>query len=89
VRGCQCSRALFEDLKDIRIAALSTMFRIVNLLIALSLGVQREQLLHLIGFTCPRPDLLRPLEERFLTILSDAARFESVAASGLLIWGTY
>jgi hypothetical protein len=38
------------------------MLRMVNLLIALSLGVHREQLLHRIGFTCPRPDLLRPLQ---------------------------
>lgn len=32
-------------------AADSTMFRIVNLLIALSLGVHLEQLLHLTGLT--------------------------------------
>ena len=46
---------------DIRIAADSTMFLIVNLLIALSFGVQREQLEHRIGLTWPRPFLLRPL----------------------------
>lgn len=46
---------------DIRIAADSTMFLMVNLLIALSLGVHREQLEHLIGLTWPRPFLLRPL----------------------------
>lgn len=46
---------------DVRIAADSTMLRIVNLLIALSFGVQREQLEHRIGFTCPRPFLFRPL----------------------------
>ena len=34
-----------------RMAALSTMLRMVNLLIALSLGVQREQLEQRIGFT--------------------------------------
>lgn len=49
---------------DIRIAADSTMFRIVNLLIALSLGVHREQLEHLMGLTWPRPFLLRPLRRR-------------------------
>ena len=42
-------------------AADSTMFLMVNLLIALSLGVQREQLEHRIGLTWPRPFLLRPL----------------------------
>jgi hypothetical protein len=36
---------------DIRIAADSTMLRMVNLFIALSLGVHREQLEHLIGLT--------------------------------------
>lgn len=35
----------------VRIAADSTMLRMVNLLMALSLGVQREQLLQRIGFT--------------------------------------
>lgn len=44
-----------------RIAALSTMLRMVNLLIALSFGVQREQLEHRMGLTWPRPFLLRPL----------------------------
>jgi hypothetical protein len=47
---------------DVRIAADSTMLRMVNLLIALSFGVHREQLLHRMGLTCPRPDLLRPLQ---------------------------
>jgi hypothetical protein len=42
-------------------AADSTMFLIVNLLMALSLGVHLEQLEHLIGLTWPRPFLLRPL----------------------------
>lgn len=37
--------------RNIRIAADSTIFRIVNLLIALSFGVHREQLLHLTGLT--------------------------------------
>ena len=45
----------------VRMAADSTMFLIVNLLIALSFGVHREQLEHLIGLTWPRPFLLRPL----------------------------
>lgn len=47
--------------RDTRIAADSTMLRMVNLLIALSLGVHLEQLEHRIGFTCPLPFLLRPL----------------------------
>lgn len=42
-------------------AADSTMFRMVNLLIALSFGVHREQLEQRIGLTWPRPFLLRPL----------------------------
>lgn len=46
---------------DIRMAADSTMLRMVNLLIALSLGVHREQLEHRMGLTWPRPFLLRPL----------------------------
>lgn len=46
---------------DLRIAALSTMFLIVNLFIALSLGVHLEQFEHRMGLTCPRPFLLRPL----------------------------
>lgn len=46
---------------DIRIAADSTMLRMVNLLMALSLGVHREQLEHRMGLTWPRPFLLRPL----------------------------
>lgn len=37
------------------------MLRMVNLLMALSLGVQREQLLQRMGLTWPRPFLLRPL----------------------------
>jgi len=47
--------------EDERIAADSTMFRMVNLLIALSFGVHLEQLEHRIGLTWPRPFLLRPL----------------------------
>jgi hypothetical protein len=43
-------------------AADSTMLRMVNLLIALSLGVHREQLEQRMGLTWPRPFLLRPLE---------------------------
>jgi hypothetical protein len=57
--------------RDVRIAADSTMFLMVNLLIALSLGVHREQLEHLIGLTWPRPFLFLPLFARFLTMLGD------------------
>lgn len=46
---------------DIRMAADSTMLRMVNLLMALSLGVHREQLEQRTGLTWPRPFLLRPL----------------------------
>ena len=46
----------------VRMAADSTMLRMVNLLIALSLGVHREQLLQRMGLTWPRPFLFRPLE---------------------------
>lgn len=42
-------------------AADSTMLRMVNLLIALSLGVHRAQLEQRMGLTWPRPFLLRPL----------------------------
>jgi hypothetical protein len=38
------------------------MLRIVNLFIALSFGVHREQLEHRMGLTCPRPFLFRPLQ---------------------------
>lgn len=39
------------------------MFRIVNLLIALSFGVHLEQLEQRMGLTWPRPFLLRPLKQ--------------------------
>lgn len=39
----------------VRIAADSTMLRMVNRLMALSLGVHREQLEHRMGLTWPRP----------------------------------
>lgn len=42
-------------------AADSTMLRMVNLLMALSLGVHLEQLEQRMGLTWPRPFLLRPL----------------------------
>ena len=45
----------------VRIAADSTMFLIVNLLIALSLGVHLEQLEQRMGLTWPLPFLFRPL----------------------------
>lgn len=41
------------------------MFLTVNLLMALSLGTQREQFEQRTGFTWPRPFLLRPLFLRF------------------------
>jgi len=50
--------------RHIRIAADSTMLRMVKRLMALSLGVHREQLEHRIGLTWPRPFLLRPLESQ-------------------------
>lgn len=46
---------------NVRMAADSTMLRMVNLLMALSLGVQRAQLEQRTGLTWPRPFLLRPL----------------------------
>jgi hypothetical protein len=46
------------------------MLRMVKRLIALSLGVHREQLLQRMGLTWPRPFLLRPLFFLFLTILA-------------------
>jgi hypothetical protein len=55
---------------NVRIAADSTILRMVNLLIALSLGVHREQLEQRIGLTWPRPFLLRPLRFCQLAILS-------------------
>lgn len=42
-------------------AAASTMFRITNFLMALSLGTQRAQLVQRMGCTWPRPFLARPL----------------------------
>lgn len=42
-------------------AADSTMLRMVNLFMALSLGVHLEQLEQRMGLTWPRPFLLRPL----------------------------
>lgn len=47
-------------------AAASTMFLMTNFLIALSLGTQRAQLVHLTGLTWPRPFFERPLFRRFL-----------------------
>uniref|UniRef100_A0A7N9D6T1 Uncharacterized protein n=1 Tax=Macaca fascicularis TaxID=9541 RepID=A0A7N9D6T1_MACFA len=42
-------------------AAASTMFRMTNFLMALSLGTHRAQLVQRIGCTWPRPFLARPL----------------------------
>lgn len=50
-----------QRFENVRIAADSTMFLIVNLFIALSFGVHLEQLEHRMGLTCPLPFLLRPL----------------------------
>jgi len=47
------------------------MFLMVNLFIALSFGVHREQFEQRIGLTWPRPFLFRPFDARFLTILAD------------------
>ena len=55
----------------LRMAADSTMLRMVNLLIALSLGVHREQLEQRMGLTWPRPFLLRPLKR--LSVLNNAS----------------
>lgn len=41
-------------------AAASTILRMTNFLIALSLGTQRAQLVQRTGFTWPRPCLERP-----------------------------
>lgn len=46
------------------------MLRMVNRLMALSLGVHREQLEHRMGLTWPRPFLLRPLFFLFLGMLA-------------------
>ncbi len=46
-------------------AALSTMFRIVKRLIALSLGQHREQFEQRMNFTCPLLLLFRPFAVRF------------------------
>lgn len=48
-----------------RTAAASTMLRMTNFLMALSLGTQRAQLVQRMGCTCPRPFLARPLLRLF------------------------
>jgi hypothetical protein len=53
-----------EVLGHVRMAADSTMLRMVKRLIALSLGVQRAQLEQRTGLTWPRPFLLRPLKNQ-------------------------
>ena len=67
-----CSDAVRACPGDVRMAADSTMLRMVNLLIALSLGVHREQLEQRMGLTWPRPFLFRPLDARFLTMAADS-----------------
>lgn len=54
-------------LRDVRIAADSTMLRMVKRLMALSLGVHREQLEQRMGLTWPRPgiqELVRRAQKR-------------------------
>ena len=51
-----------------RMAADSTILRMVNLLMALSFGVHREQFEQRTGLTWPRPFLLRPFDARFFTM---------------------
>lgn len=67
-RVCGCPRdppllvSIVDGFKShVRMAADSTMLRMVNRLIALSLGTQRAQLEQRTGLTWPRPLLLRPL----------------------------
>ena len=52
-----------------RTAAASTMFRMTNFLMALSLGQHREQLVQRMYRTCPRPFLLRPPDLLFTVIV--------------------
>ena len=59
-------------------AAASTMFRITNFLMALSLGTHRAQLVPRIGCTWPRPFLARPLFLLFLVILEAPRRESSI-----------
>ena len=59
--GASMLEWISEGCSNVRMAADSTMFRMVNRLMALSLGVHREQLEQRMGLTCPRPFLLRPL----------------------------
>jgi hypothetical protein len=49
-----------------RTAAASTMLRITNFLMALSLATHRAQLVQRTALTCPRPCLERPLLRRLL-----------------------
>lgn len=52
----------------IRMAADSTMLRMVKRLMALSLGTQRAQLEQRTGLTWPRPFLLRPLKNQSVIV---------------------
>lgn len=70
---------------DVRMAADSTMLRMVNLLIALSLGVQREQLEQRIGLTWPRPFLLRPLQALLAGELVGAAGWGRIVLGSPLL----
>ena len=58
-------------------AVASTMFRMTNFLMALSLGTHRAQLVQRIGCTWQRPFLARPLFLLFLVILEALRRERS------------
>jgi hypothetical protein len=88
---CQhpCFRSVSQQLwhrteNYLRMAADSTMFRIVKRLIALSLGVHREQLEQRIGLTWPRPFLLRPLstcqKDSMIVVFRDLVRTWTLAS---------
>lgn len=72
---------------NVRIAADSTMLRMVNLLIALSFGVHLEQLEQRIGFTCPRPFLLRPLQIQLSVPILFGLSCESRSQVGVIVLG--
>lgn len=63
-------------------AAASTIFLITNFLIALSLGTQRAQLVHLTALTWPRPCLARPPLRR-LRVWKQKSSFHEATCS---IW---
>ncbi|KAJ8605069.1 hypothetical protein MRB53_041542 [Persea americana] len=80
------SSSVVKALFDVRMAADSTMLRMVNLLMALSFGVQREQLEHRMGLTWPRPFLLRPLNAgQYGCILAMAVVYDGYALGRSLL----